>query len=146
MAHRVYLLGLDSLLTNQLQPEPVNLRVYELEREKPRAFFDVSETLEPQVLQMSTSGKHLEAFERGLSTILTTPGQTDREAELRLLREPALNFEAFWIHGNDQEDSIVPITWLGPIPQYQVTRLDKALDTLREAARHLQNMDDEIGA
>lgn len=147
MAQRVYSLGLDSLLTDQPRPEPVNLRVYELEDGKPRAFFDVSETQEPQVLQMSTSGKHFEAFDRGLSTILSSASEKDREAELRLFRVPALNFEALWVHGDDKQDSIVPITWLGPIPQYQVTPLDEALEILRDAARPLlQNLDEEIGA
>ena len=146
MAQRVYALGLDSLLADQPLPQPVNLRVYELAEGKPRAFFDVSETDDPQILQMSSSGKHFEAFERGLSTILSATSQTDREAELRLFRVPALNFEAIWIHANDEEDFIVPITWLGPIPQYEVTPFDQAIKVLRAAARPLENMDNEIGA
>jgi hypothetical protein len=146
MAQRVYSLGLDSLLTDQPLPQPVNLRVYELAGEKPRAFFDVSETDEPELLQMSTSEKHLEAFRRGLSIILSKTGEEDREAELRLFRVPALNFEAFWIHGDAEEDYLVPITWLGPIPQYKVTPMDEALRILRDAALPLANMDEQIGA
>ena len=146
MAQRVYSLGLDSLLTDQPLPQAVNLRVYELAGEKPRAFFDVSETDEPELLQMSTSEKHLEAFRRGLSIILSKTGEEDREAELRLFRVPALNFEAFWIHGDAEEDYLVPITWLGPIPQYKVTPMDEALRILRDAALPLANMDEQIGA
>jgi hypothetical protein len=145
MAQRVYSLGLDSLLAEQPLPQPVNLRVYELAGGKPRAFFDVSEADDPQVLQMSTSENHFKAFERGLSTILSTIGDEDWEAELRLFRVPALNFEAIWIHGNET-DFIVPTTWLGPIPQYEVTPYDQAIRVLRDAARPLQDTDDEMGA
>ena len=146
MAQRVYSLGLDSLLADRPTPEPVNLRIYELAEGKPRAFFDITETDEPEVLQMSSSERYLKAFERGISTILAKASQEDREVELRLFRVPALNFEAFWIHGDDLDDLIVPITWLGPIPQYEITNFDKAVEALREAARPLQDKDDTIGA
>jgi hypothetical protein len=146
MAQRVYSLGLDSLLSEQPVTQPINLRVYEMAGGKPRAFFDVSDTAEPEVLQMSTSGNHFGAFEHALTKILSDAKQNEREAELRLFRVPALNFEALWVHGDDGADVIVPITGLGPIPQYEVTPLDQALDVLREAARPLAQMDGEIGA
>ena len=71
MAQRVYSLGLDNLLTESPTPQPVNLRVYELSEGTPRAFFDVSETDEPRVLQMSATGRHLEAFGGALSEVLS---------------------------------------------------------------------------
>lgn len=146
MAQQVYTLGLDSLLSEEPVTQPINLRVYEMAGGKPRAFFDVSDTVEPEVLQMSTSGNHFAAFEHALTKILSDAKQNERDAELRLFRIPALNFEALWVHGNDRADVIVPITGLGPIPQYEVTPFDQALDVLREAARPLAEMDGEIGA
>src|SRR6478609_4406714 len=67
MAHRVYALGLNALHDGPgggadggssfglPQPEPVAVRVYELAKSGPQAFFDISEGPEPRVLQTSTA-------------------------------------------------------------------------------------------
>jgi Papain-like cysteine protease AvrRpt2 len=148
MAQRVYSLGLDSLLTEQSpSPQPVNLRVYEMSGATPRAFFDVSETDQPRVLQMSASEKHLEPFARALSEVLATIDQSDKECELRLFRVPALNFEALWVnYEGDAKDVLVPLHAVGPLPQHKAVPLYEALEVLREAARPLAQMDDTMGA
>lgn len=148
MAHRVYSVGLDTLLERQeLAPQPVSLRVYETLGDTPRAFFDVSEEQAPRLLQMSASKDQLERFTRGLTEVLTTIDQNDREAELRLFRVPALNFEALWIkyEGNDK-DILVPLHTTGRLVQHKAVPLQDALGVLREAARPLANMDDTMGA
>jgi hypothetical protein len=148
MAHRMYSLGLDSLLSEQgLALQPVGLRVYEMSEDKPQAFFDVSEEEQPRLLQMSASKNHLEPFARGLTEALNTVEQTDQECELRLFRVPALNFEALWInYEGETKDLLVPLRVIGQLTLYKAVPLDEALDALREAARPLAQMDKKMGA
>jgi hypothetical protein len=148
MAHRVYSLGLESLtVESRPAPEQVGLRVYEMADDEPRAFFDVSDDEEARVQQMSASQNHLEPFARGLETALATIDRSDQECELRLLRVPALNFEALWInYEGEAGDSLVPLREVGRLAPYQAVPFDEAMDALREAARPLAQMDDMMGA
>jgi len=148
MAHRVYTVGLDAILAGQeATPQPVALRVYETLGDTPRAFFDVTEEEQPRVLQMSAAKEQLDLFARGLTEMLATVDQNDREGELRLFRVPALNFEALWInYEGEPGDMLVPLRTLGTLAQYKAVPLQDALGALREAARPLANMDDTMGA
>lgn len=148
MAHRMYSLGLDSLIAEQVPAlQPVGLRVYEMSGDTPRAFFDVSEEEQPRLLQMSASKNHLEPFARGLAEALTTVEQIDQECELRLFRVPALNFEALWInYEGETKDVLVPLRAVGRLTPYKTVPLVEAFDALREAARPLAQMDDTMGA
>lgn len=148
IAQRIYALGLDALLgTEELQAEPVGLRVYELDGEVPRAFFDLSEDDEARLLQMSASKLHLEPFARALAVALSLVKEDDVR-ELRLFRVPALNFEALWISSPDTQepDLLLPLRNVGRLVVNQPIALDEALVLLREAARPLANMDDLMGA
>lgn len=148
LAQRIYSLGLDSLKAEEGQAlQPVGLRVYEMSGNTPQAFFDVSEDEKPRLLQMSASKNHLEPFARGLAKALSTVEESDQECELRLFRVPALNFEALWIHYEDEtKDKLVPLRGVGRLTPYEAVPLDKAFDALREAARPLSQMDDTMGA
>lgn len=148
MAHHVYSLELDSLTTGrELRPQPIGIRVYEIADEAPRAFFDVSDDDDPQVRQLSASKNHLEPFTRGLSEAVTTVERSEQECELRLLRVPALNFEALWLsYEGEAADSLVPLFEVGSLTPYQAVPFDEAMDALREAARPLAEMDDMMGA
>jgi hypothetical protein len=151
-AHRIFSVGLDALLgRNELAPQPVGLRVYESVGEKLTAFFDVTEEEQPRLLQMSTAKEPLELFTRGLDEVLGALDRNDPEAELRLLRVPALNFEALWISyegepGHKPEDMLVPLRAVGSLVPDKPVPLREALPALREAARPLANMDDTMGA
>jgi hypothetical protein len=147
LAQRVYAVGLDALLTEERpQARPVLLRVYELDANRPRAFFDVSETAQPRVVQMSASRLHLEPFTRALDVVLARPEQPEREAELRLYRVPALNFEALWLsYDDDAEDVLVPLRPAGRLEPYRPVRISEALEALREAARPLAQADQRQG-
>ena len=148
LAHRMYSLGLDSLIAEQVPAlQPVGLRVYEMSGDTPQAFFDVSEEEQPRLLQMSASKNHLEPFARGLAEALTTVEQIDQECELRLFRVPALNFEALWInYEGETKDVLVPLRAVGRLTPYKAVPLDEAFNALREAARPLARMDDTMGA
>ncbi len=148
MAQRVYSIGLDALLAEPAPPQQsVGLRVYEMRGDTAQAFFDVSEDTQPRVLQMSASAFHLEPFTRGLAVALKAAEQHGEDSELRLLRVPALNFEALWINSvGDTQDLLVPLHAVGKLTAYQPVPLDQAFDALREAARPLAQMDDSMGA
>lgn len=147
LAQRIYSLGLDSLMEGGQALQPVGLRVYEMSGERPQAFFDVSEDEKPRLLQMSASKNHLEPFGRALAKALTTVKETDPECELRLFRVPALNFEALWLHYDDQaKDILVPLRGVGRLTPNEAVPLEKAFDALREAARPLSQMDDTMAA
>ncbi len=148
MAQRIYSLGLDSLLAeNYPSPQPVALRVYEISSDKPRAFFDVSETEDARVMQMSASPNQLETLWRGVAEALSLGERSSQEAELRLFRVPAVNFEAVWLnYEGDERDVLVPLRTVGRLIAHRPVHLPEALEALREAARPLANMDDGMGA
>lgn len=148
MAQRVYSLGLNTLLSQETPtPRPVNLRVYELSGARPRALFDVSDTNEPRVVHMSASEKYLESVSRAMSEALSTVDEDGKDCEVRLLRVPALNFEAIWINYEGEErDVLVPIHAVGPLPQYKAVPFYEALKELRRAAAPLANMEEGMGA
>jgi hypothetical protein len=148
MAQRVYSLGLDSLLgRREGRPQPVVLRVYETVGDTPKAFYDVTEEAEPRVLQMSAAQPQLDLFTRGLNEVLAIVGEGEQQAELRVFRVPALNFEALWLSYEDESrDVLVPLHTVGRLPQNKPVPMKEALEALREAARPLANMDDTMGA
>lgn len=148
MAHRLYSLGLDSLINERcLELKPVGLRVYEVIGDKPQAYFDVSEEDSPQLLQMSTSEHQLKSFALGFEQALKTVEQLDLDSELKLFRVPALNFEALWInYEGDTKDVLVPLRTIGQLTAYEAVSMDEALDILRHTARLLADMDDTMGA
>lgn len=148
MAQRVYHLGLDSLASKAgPAPQPVALRVYELTDANARAFFDVSEDANPRVLQMSASPQQLEPFARSLAVALQQVEQAGAGSELRVLRVPALNFEAIWIHAREGgKDAVVPIHAAAGLDAGKPAPLQEAFAALRKAARALGSMDDTMGA
>lgn len=148
LAQRIYAVGLGALLRgDEVAPEAVGLRVYEMAGEVPRAFFDISEDDEARLLQMSAAKVHLDAFARGLAVALSL-AKEDQSSELRLFRVPALNFEALWISSDNDtgKDVLIPLRSAGRLALYRPAALADALAVLREAARPLANMDDTMGA
>jgi hypothetical protein len=150
LAHRVFTLGLDALRSERAAAaaQPAGVRVYEMAKDTPRAFFDVTDDDEPRVVQMSAATPQLEVFARALDQALTLAERGKEDAEVRLLRVPALNFEGLWLtsEGEGRADQIVPLRNVGRLSVNQPVPLADALEALREAARPLSQMDDTMGA
>ncbi|SIO43845.1 Papain-like cysteine protease AvrRpt2 [Rhodovulum sp. ES.010] len=148
-AQRVYALGLDALVGkkgSRKAPEAVALRVFELSNDSPQAFFDLSEDDEPRVLQMSASAAYLDSYRRALARALAVVDEK-KEAEIRTLRVPALNFEALWLsYGSEKADQIVPMREAAGLAVDEPVSYAKAMEALREAAKPLADMDEEMGA
>ena len=148
LAHRTFALGLNQLLSGERHdPEQVGLRVYETRGGEPVAFFDVDESGEGSVRSASSSRGHLDAFSAAVDAakrVIREDGE--QSADTRLLRVPALNFEALWVVTEQGESLVVPLLTVPGLEVGQTYPLDAALDTLRDAARPLADMDDTMGA
>jgi hypothetical protein len=146
-AVRVYNLGLDVLTgrAERQSPEAVAVRVYETSGGAPAAFFDLTEDDEPRVLQMSSASAQLGAYNSALTQALANVGES--EAELRLLRVPAVNFEALWLaYDGDEEDLVIPMRPVADLSPYEPVPYGRALEALRAAAEVVADMDDTMGA
>ena len=148
LAQRVYVVGLDGLSGRGAgQGAPVGVRVYETVDGVPQAFFDVDESAEGRVRQMSSSAAHLEPYRRALDVAVERAEESDAQTELRLYRVPGLNFEALWLsHEDAKQDVLVPLSGLGPLPAGEPTPFAEAVRALREAAKPLLDMDDTMGS
>src|SRR5262245_25172552 len=73
LAHRVFTLGLDALRgarASAMDARPAGVRVYEMAKDAPQAFFDVTDDDDPRVVQMSAATPQLEVFARALDSAL----------------------------------------------------------------------------
>ncbi|HFP9327714.1 TPA: papain-like cysteine protease family protein [Raoultella planticola] len=147
MSHRIYSISLDSLLNDQTPMiQPTSMRVYEMVGDNPRAFFDLSEDNELSSIQMSASATHLEPFMLCLDKALSMIKKSKADCELRLLRIPALNFEAVWISYDDNaKDFILPLREHGKLLAYTSIPIKKALVELKNGAKLLKDVDDSMG-
>lgn len=146
LAHKVFSLGLNALATGESYPEPVGVRVMEIEEDRPRAFFDVTSGAEGEVRQMSADGPYLQLFPRALEVALAEPDR-DRSCDLRLLCVPALNFEAVWLHSDDSSDDfVIPLRSFHGFKAMQRVPYTEAISRLQEAARAQHKQDDTMGA
>jgi hypothetical protein len=150
LAQPVYTVGLDALTAGHKEAvtgSPSGVRVYETLDGVPQAYYDVDEGREASVRTMSASERHLEPFRSALEAVVARAEESEREAQLRLYRVPALNFEALWLSHEDGEgDVLVPLTALGPVPQGEPVPFAEAVGALREAARRVADQDDTQGA
>lgn len=162
LAHRVYALGLDDLLSKRkTEPQQIGLRIYESLHGSPVAFYDVDEAGEGAVHAMSESRAHLDAFSEALSAAERTMAPSDDrngsgdideadggedQAEARLLRVPALNFEGIWVIDRQGQSLILPLRSVGRLETGHSYAFDEALSLLSEAAQPLADMDDTMGA
>lgn len=166
LAHRVYTLDLNELTKKKTRisaATPVAVRVLESEDNQLKALFDVTDEEKPRVQQMSASQPYLEKLSRGIGLAATLVqnnqqaeskgGKRKKEsaevesAELRLLKVPALNFEAFWLYTEGKEaDWLVPIISLGELTPFEPVSVDDAMEALSRQAEAVAEMDDMMGA
>src|SRR5947208_3058242 len=145
LAHPVFTLGLEALREGDPRAAQTGVRVIEFERETPRAFYDLAHD-EKKVRQMSASGAYLQLLPRALEVVAALPAG-ERQFELRLLRAPALNFEALWLHSGDgAEDRVIPLRGFHGFTAVQPVSYREASEKLRHAARLLNQQESGMGA
>jgi hypothetical protein len=146
LAHRVYSLGVKELAEGNAEPHETNVRVIEMENDKPSAYFDIAGTEIPTVQQMSASSPYLALYPRALEQALALPEQAE-PSEARLLRIPALNFEALWLHGdNEAEDQLIPLRNFHGFTEFKAIPYSEAIERLRDPAREIAKQIDTTGA
>lgn len=148
LARRVYTLELASMLQEE-RPNlvPSFLRVFESVDGLPSAFYDVVEGPQPRLINRSGAKHLIDQMMKGTEKAIATLGDSANPAEIRQLRFPAMNFEAVWLHFEDeQSDKLIQTSNFGPLPPQQPIGFSEGMVLLREAARPLANMDDEQGS
>ena len=143
LAHPVYTIGLHSLVSDEKTPRETGLRVLEMEGQTPRAFFDLADG---RVNLMSASAPYLDLFTNALQVVDAIQSGSQRFS-LRLLRVPALNFEAIWLHADEGgQDQVIPLRpFHGFVPMQPVPYVD-AIAKLSESARREAQQDNTMGA
>ncbi|GAA0564943.1 papain-like cysteine protease family protein [Chitinophaga japonensis] len=104
--HHAYVIGLQDINQEiRIPAEPSSLRVIEMDEKSPVALYDLSTRAEdPQLLQVSTDDDYLARIENGMEKLKASLRDKNVEGELRLLKFPALNLEALWLHTGNRED------------------------------------------
>ncbi|UPG96663.1 papain-like cysteine protease family protein [Luteibacter aegosomatissinici] len=150
-ALEIYALGLDSLLHNAPSAAvSVGLRVYEISDGNPQAYYDVDlqDPNNPRVTSVSGSESHIRSVRHALDAALAVDfagAEGDYEVDVRLLRVPALNFEAIWLHlPPGSSDEIVPLRPFGRLAAFKKVSWASALGQLREHAASV-GTDDTLG-
>lgn len=105
--HHAYVVSLQDINNNfQIPADPASLRVIEMDEKKPLVLYDLSTSeADPELLQVSTDDEYLNRIEDGMEKLKVSMKDKEIEGELRLLKFPALNLEALWLHtnGNGQD-------------------------------------------
>ncbi len=146
LAHPIFTLGLHELMRGEARAAQTGVRVMEFSGETPKAFYDVADAQAGQVQQMAAANPYLELLPRALGSVGGL-AEGERRFDLRLLRVPALNFEAIWLHsGSDAEDKIVPLRGFHGFAPMQPIPFHEAIEKLRQAAQSVSQQDDTMGA
>ena len=146
LAHEIFTLGLYALTTRTEAPQPAGVRVLELKGQTPTAFYDIADARLGQMKQMSATSPYPALFAQALDKVAASDRGT-QSFDLRLLRVPALNFEALWLHtGTGDDDMVVPLReFHGFTPMLPIPYKD-ALERLREPAERASRQDDAMGS
>lgn len=146
LAHPIFTLGLNELMAERALPAQTGVRVVEFSAERPQAFYDVADAQTGNVQQMSATSPYLELLPRALAAVsVQAPGET--RFDLRLLRVPALNFEALWLHdGDGAADQVIPLRAFHGFTEFHAIPYREAIDKLRNAAQSISQQDDTMGA
>ena len=148
--HFVYQLPLTVLQKEPHLPEtPSALRVLEMKKDEPVAFYDLGlDEQNPELRQMGTSSGYFELMNSALGKLKTASEKRKAPGELRLLQIPALNMEVLWLDF-DRAQSLFSIL---PRFQYEGFENDRVYDEaeflklLKKAAMKVKTDDELLGS
>lgn len=126
--------------------EPSSLRVIELDDKTPIALYDLSTSAErPELLQVHTDSDYMNQVEQGMEKIKNSLQDAKIQGELRLLKFPALNVEALWLHADTRNaDCFYMIRSFG-MPD-TVMEEKGFYDMVRKLKADVEKQDDLMGA
>src|SRR5262245_35629806 len=148
--HFVYNVPLNTLLKEPALPHsPVALRVLQLKKDAPVAYYDLGvDERNPKLLQMNTSQDFFELMNSALGKLKSASKEHKASGELRLLTVPALNMEALWLAYTGRTPdlfTILPRFKYEDFDNDKVYEADEFLKLLRKAASKVKQ-DDAMGA
>jgi hypothetical protein len=150
--HHAYIIGLNEINERFTLPStPRSLRVIEVRDEKPVALYEVGlDEQRPELIHMQVGNEYFSQLNEGLGRLKTFAEKDKEPGEIRLIKVPALNIEAFWMHyDNKEKDMIVPVRrfendtsvdWNKAYSEQEFSKL------LQEQARRINVQDDLLGA
>jgi hypothetical protein len=150
--HHTYILGLKQLQEQKGLPDtPGSLRLMEKNNQKmTTALFEVTlNESKPELIQMNSNKDYFESIENSLNTLKKYVEQLHLSGELRLLKMPALNIEAFWMHFEKKDDDVMkPIKLIKGDTRFDWERVylkDQFWALLRDHAAKINIADDLTG-
>lgn len=150
--HHTYLVGLNEIKKDFALPKtPNSLRIIEIQNEEPAALYElgVNEN-NPELIQMNVSPAYFKQLDDSLGRLKRFAEQNKELGEIRLIKVPALNIEAFWLHYDGKDSDIIcpisrfendsSIDWHKPYSEKEFARL------VQELAGKIDTKDDLLGA
>lgn len=109
LAHHSYIVGLNEIKKDFTLPKtPNTLRVIELQNEEPVALFELGlNESNPELIQMNVSPMYFRQLDESLGRLKEFARQNRALGEIRLIKIPALNVEAFWLHYDGKSGDII---------------------------------------
>lgn len=110
--HYAYIIGLNEINKEfSLPSRPNTLRLIEMRNDAPAALYELSlDESKPEVIQMNVSETYFKQLDNSLGRLKRFSEEHKEPGELRFIKIPALNLEAFWLHyDNNENDIITPI-------------------------------------
>ena len=110
--HETYLIELKSIKRGfKLPTSPNSLRIIDVKNKKPSALFEVGlDVNRPKLIQMNVSSIYFSQLDGSLGRLKRFSEKNKDLGEIRFIKVPALNIEAFWLHyGSKTEDIITPL-------------------------------------
>jgi hypothetical protein len=153
LPHYSYVLGLDEIKTNFNWPkEPKSLRLVELSDQSPAALYEVTlDEKNPELIQMNTNKHYFSHLEKSLVLLQGNVNENEETGELRLLKIPALNIEAFWLHYDNasEKDQMAPVKKFEEDSRFNWTKTYSSKefsDLVKDLAKQIDQYDDLLGA
>ena len=147
MPHHAYVMGLDEIKREaKLPSRPSSLRVVELHEGEPLAIYEVGlDENSPELIQADSDQTYFREFDSAVQK-LSTQVKDQSVAEVRLIRIPALNIEAAWLHHEGKEqDRFTILRPFGRETEQIYTEKD-FLQLLNKLKSEMGKMDDLMGA
>jgi Papain-like cysteine protease AvrRpt2 len=148
--HYAYSIRLDEINKDFKLPEmPNSLRIIEINGETPMALYELKlNEKEPELFHMNVSKEYFQLLDEGLGRLKEVAITNKSLGEIRLLKIPALNIEALWLHYSEQsEDIICPIKrFENEIYKSNSYKVKEFIKILQELASKIGKMDDTMGS
>lgn len=107
--HETYLIGLDTIKKDfRLPSVPNSLRIIDIKDEKPSALYEVTLNRDkPELIQMNVNQDYFRQIDESLGKLKTFSRKNKDLGEIRFIKVPALNIEAYWLHYENKTDDII---------------------------------------